>query len=135
MRGSLRVTEELRRRPFFQDLTLLEEADAVGDVTREAHLVRGDDHGHARLGQPTDDIEHLRHQLGVQRRRDLVEQQQVRLHGQCPHDGHALLLAPGESVGILVGLLGEPEALQQREGDRSRASALHLLEDLCVVPA
>ena len=48
-------------------------------------------------------------QLRVERRRDLVEQQQVGLHGQRAHDRDALLLAAGESVGVLVALVGQPE--------------------------
>ena len=45
------------------------------------------------LGQAADDVEHLGHELRVERAGDLVEEQQVRLHGQGPHDGDALLLA------------------------------------------
>src|SRR3990172_8845704 len=98
--------EDSSWRPFLEDPALVEEADAVGDVTREAHLMGGDDHGHARLRQLTDDVEHLCHELRIERAGDLVEEQQVGLHGQGANDGHALLLATRESVGILVGLLG-----------------------------
>ena len=66
---------------------------AVGDVAGEAHLVRGEDHRHALVRQLADDVEHLGHQLGVERGGDLVEQQHVGLHGQCAHDRRSLLLA------------------------------------------
>ncbi len=52
----VRVAEHLRGWPVLQDLPLLQEADAIGDVTGEAHLVRGDDHRHARFGQLPDDV-------------------------------------------------------------------------------
>ena len=73
------------------------------------------DHRHARLGQLADDVEHLGHELRVEGGGDLVEQQQVRLHGQRADDGHALLLAAREPVGVLVRLLIEPEAPEQRQ--------------------
>ena len=41
------VREQLLRRAFLQDLTVIEEKHAVGDVAGEAHLVGGDDHRHA----------------------------------------------------------------------------------------
>ena len=116
MRAWRRRPEDLRRRAFLEDCALVEEADAVGDVAREAHLVRGDDHRHARLGELADDVEDLGHELRVERAGDLVEEQQVRLHGQRAHDGDALLLAAREPVGVLVRLLGQAEARQQRSG-------------------
>ena len=85
----------------------------MGDVAREAHLVRGDQHRHAVGGELADDLEHLGDELGVERARDLVEQQQPRLHRQRPDDGHALLLSAGEPVGILVALVREAEAVEE----------------------
>ena len=39
----------------------------IEDLAREAHLVRHHHHGHAVERQLTHDVEHLTHQLGVQR--------------------------------------------------------------------
>jgi hypothetical protein len=64
----------------------------MGDVAREAHLVGGDDHRHAALRQLADDAQHLADELGIKRARDLVEQEQVGVHRQGPHDRNALLL-------------------------------------------
>ena len=38
--------EDLRRRPLLEDQALVEEADPIGDVAREPHLVGRDDHRH-----------------------------------------------------------------------------------------
>ena len=65
-------------------------------------------------GELADHVEHLRDELRVERARDLVEQQQLGLHRERPHDRDALLLAAGEPVGVLVALVGEAEALEQR---------------------
>ena len=86
------------------------------DVAREAHLVRRDQHRHPAGGELADHVEHLRDELGVERARDLVEEQQPRLHRERAHDRDALLLAAGEPVGVLVALVGEPEAREQRVG-------------------
>ena len=65
------------------------------------------------VGQVAQDVEHLADQLGVQRGGDLVEQHQGRVGGQRPGQGGALLLAAGEPVGVLVGLVGQPEPAEQ----------------------
>ena len=59
---------------------------------------------------------------GSKRASDLVEEKQVRRHGQGAHDRDALLLAPREPIGILVALVGKPELLEQlgRVGLRPR---------------
>ena len=88
------------------------------DLTGEAHLVGGQQHRHAlrrraraRCSSTSDD------ELGVERARDLVEQQHPRLHRQRPDDGDALLLAAREPVRVLVALVGQPDA---RRGASSR---------------
>ena len=74
-------------------------------------------------GELADHVEHLRDELRVERARHLVEQQQLGLHRERAHDRDALLLAAGEPVGVLVPLVGEPEALEQRGRRRARPRA------------
>ena len=73
--------------------------------------------------QLPDDRQHLRHQHRVERRRDLVEQQDVRLHRQRAHDGDPLLLAAREPVGHRVALVGQPEARAAAPSPRASAPA------------
>jgi hypothetical protein len=63
------------------------------DLAREVHLVRDHQQRHALVGQALHHLQHLAHQLGVQRRGDLVAQQHAGLHRQRAGDRHALLLA------------------------------------------
>ena len=83
------------------------------DVAGEAHLVRRDQHRHAARRELADHVEHLRDELRVERARDLVEEEKLRLHREGAHDRDALLLAAREPVGVLVPLVREPEALEQ----------------------
>ena len=68
----------------------------LATCAREAHLVGDDEHRHARPGQLAHDLEHLVDHLGVERRGRLVEQHDLRLHGQRAGDRHALLLTAGQ---------------------------------------
>src|SRR6266481_74498 len=61
-------------RRLFHDLPVGEETHPAGDVTREAHLMRGDQHRHPAFGQFPDHVQHVGHQLRVERAGDLVEQ-------------------------------------------------------------
>ena len=77
----------------------------------------GDDgHGHAVPGEVAHEIQHLAHHLRIEGGGGFVEQHDLRIHGQRPDDGDTLLLAAGEHVGVLVGLVGKADAGQQRQG-------------------
>ena len=70
--------------------------------------------------------EHLAGELGVERRGRLVEEHDVGLHRQRPGDGDALLLAAGEPDGVLAGLVGQADPVEEVLGP---------LGDLGSVPA
>ena len=106
---------------------LVEEADLVGHLAREAHLVRGDDHRHAARLELADRVEHLAHELGVERARDLVEQERPRVGGQRAGDGDALLLAAGEVVRVVALAALQPEAGEQLARPRLRVRARALV--------
>jgi hypothetical protein len=59
-------------------------------------------------------VEDLLDHLGVERGGGLVEQHDLGLHRQRAGDGGSLLLAAGELGGVLVPLVGDAHALQQR---------------------
>ena len=105
VRGFLRRREDRLRRPFLEDAAVVEEADAVGDVARERHLVRREHHRHPALRELADHLEHLGDELRVERARHLVEQHQLGLHRERAHDRDALLLAAREPVGIVASRL------------------------------
>jgi hypothetical protein len=87
--------------------------------------VRGHDDRGARGLELAHEIEHLADELRIERTRDLVEQQQFRVGRDGPGDGDALLLAAGEPIRVLLGLVAEPDALEQCE-----ARALRLGRDV-----
>ena len=97
-----------------------QEADLVGHLAGEAHLVGGDQHRHSLLLELADDRQHLSDELGVQGAGDLVEQQRARAGHQRAGDRHPLLLAAREPVRIVLAAAGEPEALEHRQAVPAR---------------
>jgi hypothetical protein len=91
---------------MFDDLPVIHEDHAVGDLPGEAHLVGDAEHGHALLGERHHGVEHLLHHLRVEGRGRLVEQHDLRAHAQRARDGDALLLAAGELARILAACSG-----------------------------
>ena len=85
----------------------------VGHVPGEGHLVGDDHHGHVLGGEVADDLQDLAGQLGVEGGGGLVEEQDLRLHGQRTGDGHALLLTAGELVGVGILAVGKAHLLEQ----------------------
>ena len=122
----LGVGEEVFGGAHFHDLAAVHEDDAVGDLTGEAHLVGDDEHGHAAYGQLLHHVEHLFDHLGVEGGGGLVEEHDFGLHGERAGDGDALLLAAGELAGVLVGLFGDADAVEQAHGRLLRLLLLHL---------
>ena len=106
--------EELVGRALFFDLTRVEEHDLARHVVGETHLVGRDEHRHAFGRELADEGEHLGHELGIERAGDLVEQHHARLHGERTHDGHPLLLASRQPVGVVVALVPHADAVEQR---------------------
>ena len=96
------------------------ERDALADVAGEAELVGDDDHGHAGRREIAHHGQHLADEFGVERRGRLVEQDQLRPHGERAGDGDALLLAAGELRWIGVALVAEADAVEQRDARVAR---------------
>jgi hypothetical protein len=106
--------EDLRGRPLLDDLAAVHEDHPVGDLGRELDLVGHDQHRAALPGELAHDFEDLADQLRVERRGRLVEQHQLRLHGEHAGDRDPLLLAAREALGILGRLVGEAHLLEHR---------------------
>src|SRR3954466_6525829 len=122
---ALRLGEELLRRRLFDDLAAVPEHHGVGHAPREAHLVRHADHGHALAPEVLHDVQHLLDHLRIERGGRLVEEHDLRPHGERTRDGDALLLSARELAGIFVRLLGDANALEQVHGERAGLSRWH----------
>jgi hypothetical protein len=122
------VREELLRRVLLDDAAVVHEDHAVGGAPGEAHLVGDDDHGHAVSGEVGHDVEDLVDHLRVERRGRLVEEHHGRVHRQRPGDGDALLLPAGQLRGVLVGLAGDADPLEQLAAARSASGLLDALD-------
>ena len=65
--------------------------------------------------------QHLAAGVAVQRAGGLVGQNDRRIPGQRPGDGHALLLAAGKLAGLVFQLIAQPHLLQCLAGPASCA--------------
>ena len=121
-RSDLSVREELRGRPLLHDQATVDEHQPVTHLAGEAHLVRDDQHRHAVTREVAHDVQHLPDHLRVQRRGRLVEQHQLRVHGERSRDRHPLLLPTRQVRRELIGLLGDA---RRARATRARGSAPH----------
>src|SRR4051794_22594966 len=97
LRGARRA-EDLGRRTLLPNPALVHEDDAGGHALGETDLVRDEDHGHAFAGHGLEYLEDLAGELRIERRGDLVEKHELRLHGERARDRDALLLPARELV-------------------------------------
>ena len=74
--------------------TVLHHDDLVADGAHRMQVVADEQVRHAQFApQLRDEIQHRCAHDGIQRRGDLVAQDQVRLGGQCARQAHPLLLS------------------------------------------
>ncbi len=82
--------------------------------------MRHADHGDVLLCELDHDVEDLLDHLGIESGGRLVEQDDRLLGAQRAGDGDALLLAAGEVLGKLAGLVRQADALERDHGGLSR---------------
>ena len=126
VRGSRGFEKSSVGRPLLDDAPAIEEEDPVGDVSGEAHLVGRNEHRHPAPGELSDDVEHLGDELWVECARDLVKEEQVRLHRERPHDRDPLLLATRQPIRVFGSLVVESEAAEKLDRRAVSASSRHL---------
>ena len=127
--GTRRVVD-LERRAHLLDPALVHHHDPVRHRQGFLLVVGDVDRGDAeRLLQRADLLAQRDADLGVQGRQGLVEQQHLRLDRERPGQGHALLLAAGELVGI-AGAQGRQLDQPQHLVDPARDLGLRPLRDL-----
>jgi hypothetical protein len=108
-----RRAEDHVGRAFFDNRAGVEEHDAIGNLPGKSHLVRGQHHRHPQALELGDDLQHFPDHLGIERRSDLVEQQEIGPQRQGADDGDALLLAAREPVWKLIRAARQTESVQQ----------------------
>jgi len=100
----------------FHNHPIFSEVHNVADFFGKAHFVGYQHAGHALLRQFTDHRQHFADGFGVQRRSDLIEQDQLRAHRQRPGDCHPLLLTTGQLPRIRISLVLHAHLGQQSPG-------------------
>ena len=111
------------------DLPLLEQGD-LGGHGQSLHLIVGhvDDGGARLLVEALELRPHVDAQPGVQVGQGLVQQQELGAGGDGPGDGHPLLLASGELVGIAAPVLLDPHGPEGPHDRLLDLLLLHLLD-------
>src|SRR6478735_5471225 len=107
----------------FDDQAVVHENDRVGHFPGEAGLVGDDDHRRARFGQRLHHVEYFVDEFGVERAGRLVEQHHLRLHGEGPGDGDALLLSSRQTARVVVGAVGESDPAEEVAGQFLRLAS------------
>src|SRR6266542_4186064 len=88
-------------------------ADAARRARHDRGVVRGEDEGGPGLGvEPGQEVEDVRGGVGVEVRRRLVGQDELRLRHHGPGDGDALALPAGELIGPLLRLRGDADLVE-----------------------
>src|SRR5690606_37972330 len=118
--------EKLVRNALFMDPALVEETDPVGKCADKLQLMRDHDNGQGMFGrQIAYHFEDLADQFGIERRSDLVQQEDLRAHRQGPRDRHTLLLAARKLVRIVASTVRKADLLEKIERTDLRILAAH----------
>ena len=102
--------------------SLVHEHDVVGNVSGIAHFVGDHDHRHAAGGKVGHQRQHALDQFGVQCRGGLIEEHHLRLHRECPRDGHPLLLSARQVGPPGVGLVRKADEFELPQRRRPPSS-------------
>ncbi len=96
--------------------TAIDECDAIAQALDLLHGMADQEDRHTLLLEPLQRRPHTSARLGVQARRELVEDDHSRASGEGERDRESLLLSTGEFVEDDVCLFGEVDHLQQLAG-------------------
>ena len=95
---------------------MIHDPDPVCERRRLVHVVRGQEERHAAVAQLAQAVPDEQPRGRVEAGRGLVEEEHLGRVHQGPRDHHALRLAAGEHVGLLLGAVEQPELLEQLVG-------------------
>ena len=100
----LRIEKDLACGAVLDDLALMHDGDGVGDLGRDAQVVRDKEHGEVEpLLDLGEELQNLRLDGDVQRGDGLVGDEQLGFECERACDANALALAAGELVRIALG--------------------------------
>ena len=127
----LRVVEDVPLRAALDDPARVHDEDLVGDLGDDAEVVRDQDHGRVELGaQAVEQLEDLRLDRHVERRRRLVGDQDVRVARERHRDHRPLAHAARELVRVVVDArLRRSGSRPARSSSTARRLAPRLLDD------
>ena len=109
----LRIIKNFFRRALFVNEALVHVKHAAGHFPGKLHLMRHDHHGFLLPRQFPDDALHLADAGRVQGAGRLVKEDDIRVHGEGPGNGDALLLSAGHLVGVVHLLFCQADHPQQ----------------------
>ena len=118
----LGVANHLIGGTLLHDHAIGHEHDLIGDLAGERHLVGHHDHGHTLIGKVAHNAQNLADHLRVERTGRLIEEHQVRVHGQRTRNSHTLLLTTGQLSREAVFLALQTNLGELFEGNRLRLS-------------
>src|ERR1051326_8126414 len=98
---------QLARTPQGNDLTVVDDGDAVTEAFGLVHVVRGDENGAATGLEGAQDVPDVPPRLRIESGRRLVEEEQFRIADERTGNRESLLLAAGELADIRVALVHE----------------------------
>ncbi len=129
--GVLGALEDRDHVALFDESAFEHDGDVVGDLGDHPEIVRDEEDRHVALvPQPAQQVEDLRLDRDVERRRRLVGDQQSRPGSERHGDHHALLLAAGHLVRIAVEApfrLGDADLGEELEHPQPGFAPAHLL--------
>src|SRR5262249_25244318 len=99
---ALRRLEHILRRALLLDLALAQEDCPRRHVAGKGHLMGHDDHGAPLRSEGLNCSQNLAYEFGIECRGWFVEENNVRMDGQRPGNGRALLLSPRKLTRISV---------------------------------
>ena len=107
------MIKNLCRRSGLDDASVVHQVKTAGNAASKGDVVRDQQHRLARLGKIVDHVQHLAGIARVECAGWFVQEKDPRFNRHGPGDGHALLLAAGKILGVVVNLVRQAHALEK----------------------
>ena len=107
------ISEHLFRRSLLADFPAVEENDMIRHIPGETHFMGDNDHSGMQGGETPDHPENFTGQFRIQRGSGFVKAEDIRIQSQGTGNRHALALAAGKLMGVIVHPVLQPHIRQQ----------------------